>query len=73
LMTWLNVPVDKTSCPVGVYVIRRDSLAGLSGNSYLSNATSYPVADAEYDAVNDYLKLVARGTKDPFDIGVKEG
>jgi len=73
LKTALDVPVDKTLCPVGGYIIRRDSLAGLSSNSYLLNASSYPVADAEYDVVNDYLKLVARGARDPFDIGVREG
>lgn len=73
LKTALGVVVDKTLCPVGGYIIRRDSLAGMSGNSYLLNASSYPVADAEYDVTNDYLRLTARGARDPFDIGIREG
>lgn len=73
LMTSLNIPVDKSVCPVGVYIFRRDSLAGMSSNSYLLNASSYPVADAEYDIENNYLRFIARGARDPFDIGIKEG
>lgn len=73
LLTALDIPVDKTTNIAGLYVFRRDSLAGLSTNNYLSNATYYPAADVEYDAINDYLKLIARGARDPFDITVKEG
>lgn len=73
LFTALDVPVDKTNNIAGYYIVRRDSLAGMSTNSYLSNATSYPVADVEYDVSNDYIKLTARGARDPFDIGVREG
>ena len=73
LMTALNVPVDKTMDVTGNYVKRRDSLAGMSTNSYLTNATSYPAADAEYDVNSDYIKLVARGARDPFDLRIREG
>lgn len=73
LMTALNVLMDKTVDVTGNYVKRRDSLAGMSTNSYLTNATSYPAADAEYDVNSDYLKLVARGARDPFDVRVREG
>lgn len=73
VLTSLGIMVDKTIDITGHYVFRRDSLAGQSTNSYLTNATSYPAADAEYDANSNYIKIVARGAKDPFDLKVKEG
>ena len=57
----------------GSYVKRRDSLAGMSTNGYLTNATSYPAADAEYDARTAITSNWLRVGRDPFDVRVQEG
>mgnify|MGYP000968432475 CR=1 FL=1 len=73
LFTALSIPADKCRCPVGVWIKRKDSLAAMSGNSALLNTSSYAVAEAEYNAVDDSLRLTPRGARDPFSIGLRDG
>jgi hypothetical protein len=72
ILTRMRLPVDKSLCPVGWYR-RLDSLAALSANSRLLNASVYAAAEAEYSVDNDTLRLTARGSRDPFDFRVRDG
>lgn len=72
IFTRTRIEIDKSLCPVGWYR-RIDSLAAISANSRLLNASLYAVAEAEYNVDSDSLRLTARGARDPFEIGVREG